>query len=93
MGPKAPWGDLHTPQGSLGCYIYIYPSGMLSVERLGLLQSVFAEYRAHTFFFLLLSSPYVHIHAAVDSMGDFSFSLTLESFVEANVQRALRASV
>ena len=60
---------------------------MLSVERLGLLQSVFAEYRAHTFFFLLLSSPYVHIHAAVDSMGDFSFSLTLESFVEANVLR------
>ena len=73
---------------------------MLSVERLGLLQSVFAEYRAHTFFFfLLLSSPYVHIHAAVDSMGDFSFSLTLESFVEANVLRnnstqvALRANV
>jgi len=60
---------------------------MLSVERIGLLQSVFAEYRAHTFFFLLLSSPYSHIHAAVDSMGDFSFSLTLESFVEANVLR------
>ena len=37
---------------------------MLSVERLGLLQSVFAEYRAHTFFFLRLSSPYFHIHAA-----------------------------
>ena len=65
----------------------------MSVERLGLLQSVFAEYRAHTFFFLLLSSPYVHIHAAVDSMGDFSFSLTLESFVEANVLRKYSTQV
>ena len=28
----------------------MYPGGMLSVKRLGLLRSVFAEYRAHTFF-------------------------------------------